>query len=96
MDDGAPDDGWSSLSALPEAERGDLAEPFVTLDVDGERFALRAAALGGTHYAWLTGPNDGYGFTSSAPADSPPEQHTASIRGFLDLVDPVTGFIQDD
>jgi hypothetical protein len=28
-----------------------------TLDVDGERFAIRRAGDGGTAYDWLSGPN---------------------------------------
>jgi hypothetical protein len=36
-----------------------------TLDVDGDWFAVRQAADGGTIYDWLSGQNKGYGFSSS-------------------------------
>ena len=35
----------------------------LTLDVDGERFAIRRAG-DGTAYDWLSGPNKVYGFAS--------------------------------
>ena len=69
-----------------------------TLDVDGERFAIRRAAWGqsGTAYDWLSGPNEGYGFGSSAPPDRSMEEHRESIRVFLAMIDPNTGYIADD
>jgi hypothetical protein len=90
--------GWSDLSALPEADRdaarvGNLVH---TLEVDGETFAVHAAPLGGTHYKWLSGPNDGYGFSSSADPGASVEEHLVSIRSFLAMVDPITGYIEAD
>lgn len=38
--------------------------PFVTVDVDGELFAVGPDGRGGTSYTWLNGPNPGYGFSS--------------------------------
>ena len=51
--------------AVPAMYRGTEGRPgpvLFTLDVDGERFAIRRAADGGTAYDWLNGPNEGYGF----------------------------------
>jgi hypothetical protein len=67
-----------------------------TLDVDGERFAIRRAAGGGTDYDWLSGPNKGYGFGSSGPPNRPPEDHREHIRTFLAMIDPHTGYIGPD
>ena len=47
------------------------------------------------HYAWISGPNPDYGF-SSASSDGRPStmvDHEEAIRNFLSLVDPETGYI---
>jgi hypothetical protein len=67
-----------------------------TLDVDGERFAIRRAGDGGTAYDWLSGPNEGYGFASSGTPDRSMGEHQESIRAFLAMIDPDTGYIEDD
>ena len=67
-----------------------------TIDVDGELFALRRAADGGTAYDWLSGPNEGYGFGISGPPHPSPEEHRDHIRAFLSMIDPATGYIGDD
>ena len=67
-----------------------------TLDVDGERFAIRRAGDGGTACDWLSGPNKGYGFGSSGPPNRSLEEHRESIRAFLAMIDPDTGYIGDD
>ena len=67
-----------------------------TLDVDGERFAVRRHGDDGTAYDWLSGPHEGYGFGSSATSDRPVEEHRESIRAFLAMIDPDTGYIADD
>lgn len=64
------------------------------LEVDGEVFELRHDG-GGTQYDWISGPNEGYGFAISPTPDSD-EQHQASIRGFLSMIDPATGYIAED
>jgi len=64
-----------------------------TLDVDGEVFAVRSHE-GGTDYDWVSGPNEDYGFGSTA-RDMPEEWHLEHIRDFLRMVDPVTGYIED-
>ena len=67
-----------------------------TLDVDAERFAIRRAGEGGTAYDWLSGPNKGDGFGSSGTPNRSKEEHRESIRVFLAMVDPNTGYIGDD
>ena len=67
-----------------------------TLDVDGERFAIRRAGDGGTAYDWLSGPNKGYGFGSSGTPNRSMEEHRESTRAFLAMIDPNTGYIGDD
>ena len=66
-----------------------------TLDVDGERFAIRRAGGGGTAYDWLSGPNEGYGFGSSGTPNRQAEEHREHIRVFLTMIDPDTGYIGD-
>jgi hypothetical protein len=67
-----------------------------TLEVDGEVFALSADESGGTDYAWLSGPNPGYGFGVSPTPSLSPDEHLEHIRGFLAQIDPATGYIEDD
>jgi hypothetical protein len=67
-----------------------------TLDVDGQRFAIRRSGDGGPAYDWLSGPNRGYGFGSSGIPDRSAEEHRESIRAFLAMIDPDTGYIGDD
>ena len=77
----------------PEGRDG----PVVTvLEVDGERFAVRRAHDGGTSYDWLSGPNPGYGFGASTAPDAPEQDHRDSVRQFLSMIDPATGFIAED
>jgi hypothetical protein len=85
--------------AVPAVYRGTEGEPgrlLFTLDVDGERFAIRQAGDGSTAYDWLSGPNKGYGFGSSETPNRPVEEHRESIRLFLAMIDPNTGYIGDD
>jgi len=87
------------VPAVPAVYRGTEGGPgpvLFTLDVDGERFAIRRAGGGGTAYDWLSGPNKGYGFGSSGTPDRPVEGHRESVRVFLAMIDPNTGYIGDD
>jgi len=87
-----------SSPAVPAAYRGSEGRPgspLFTLDVDGERFAIRRSEDGGTAYDWLTGRNEGYGFASSGSPNRPTEKHRESIRVFLAMIDPNTGYIGD-
>jgi hypothetical protein len=92
---GADDD-----PAVPADYRGTdgrLGPVLLVLDVDGERFAIRRDAWGqdGTDYDWLTGPNKGYGFSSSATTSRPMDEHREDIRVFLAMISPATGYIGD-
>jgi hypothetical protein len=85
--------------AIPNVYRGTAGRPgpvLFTLDVDRERFAIRQAGDGGTNYDWLSGPNKGYGFASSRTPNRSMEEHRESIRVFLAMIDPSTGYIRDD
>jgi hypothetical protein len=85
--------------AVPGAYHEIESEPAVTsitLEVEGELFALRPAKHGGTHYTWLSGPNKDYGFSSSATPNESLKEHRESIRAFLAQIDPTTGYIEDD
>ena len=87
--------------AVPAEYRGTEGRPgpvVFTLEVDGERFAVRRAAWGqaGTDYDWLSGPNKGYGFGSSGTPDRPAQEHQEEIRVFLAMINPETGYIGDD
>jgi hypothetical protein len=68
----------------------------LTLDVDGEMFAVRANGFGGTDYTWLTGPHPGYGFGVGPAVDLSVDEHVANIRDFMAAVDPGTGYISGD
>ncbi|MDJ0361847.1 hypothetical protein [Rhodococcus sp. H29-C3] len=88
--------------------------PF-SLTVDGEVFVVTLSRdePGACHYDWSSGPNEGYGFSSSAPrvayggvrdrADTPSftfppstiDEHKESIRDFLGMINPETGYIGD-
>jgi hypothetical protein len=91
---GSDNEEWAAVPAVdPFSMTDDVAA--TTLEVDGEVFELRPDGFGGTHYNWITGPNPGYGFSTS-PTPDLFEQHRASIRNFLSMVDPATGYIEDD
>jgi hypothetical protein len=97
--DRSPSGEGDGPPAVPAVYRGTEGRPgpvLFTLDVDGERFAIRRAGDGGTAYDWLSGPNKGYGFGSSGTSNRPVEEHRESIRAFLAMIDPNTGYIGDD
>lgn len=79
----------------PETE-GATDATSLTLEVDGETFVLNSNEFGGTDYTWLSGPNPGYGFGVSPTPNLSLDEHTENIRSFLDIVDPTTGYIEDD
>lgn len=70
------------------------------LTVDGVVFDVRydLSQPGAYHYTRVTDPAAGYGFTSrmSTRTRRSTDAHVAAIRGFLEMVDPVTGYIEDD
>jgi hypothetical protein len=95
VDRGLSGDG-DDPPAVPAVYRGAEGRPgpvLFTLDVNGERFAIRQAGDGGTAYDWLSGPNEGYGFASSGTPNRSMEEHQESIRVFLAMIDPNTGYI---
>ncbi|WP_228386662.1 hypothetical protein [Ornithinicoccus halotolerans] len=68
----------------------------MTLEVDGELFAIRPEQAGGTGYTWLSGPNPGYGFGLSPARNLSLDEHRANIRDFLANIDPATGHLSED
>ena len=68
------------------------------LDVDGETWEVsdHPGVPGRYHYAWLTGPHRGYGFTSQTSNNAALDtgHHRAAIRDFLRRVDPETGYVE--
>jgi hypothetical protein len=85
----------SDRAALPGVAPAEGAAPAAQLECDGEIFELRPDRFGGTHYTWLNGPNPGYGFSVSPTADDV-EEHQTNIRSFLLMIDPRTGYIEED
>jgi hypothetical protein len=94
-----PTGGSDDAHAIPDVHRGTAGRPgpvLFTIEVDGERFAIRQGGDGGTNYDRLSGPNKGYGFASSGTPNRSVEEHREHIRVFLAMVDPNTGYIEDD
>lgn len=89
-DVGEPDEASPGIYVPTDADRGRL---LYTLEVDGETFAVHSRGSG-FDYDWISGPNKGYGFGSSGGTDSR-EAHEESIRAFLGMIDPATGYIAD-
>jgi hypothetical protein len=88
------DEGWVYVpaSALPDTNTyTDLGN----FTVDDETFAVRRRDDDGSlHNDWISGPNDGYGFSvfcGVGPLSR--ERHSADIREFLSAVDPATGYL---
>ena len=95
----SPSGGSDDANAVPDVYRGTAERPgpaLFTLDVDGERFAIRQGGDGGTDYDWLSGPNKSYGFSSSGTLNRSVEEHREEIRVFLAMIDSDTGYIGDD
>lgn len=87
---------WSPLPK-PQPDESTVGPP-VRVTVDGEVFEVKASPgqPGAYHYEWTSGPNSGYGFTSSRSDGQPStkEEHEGAIRNFLAQVDPKTGYIE--
>jgi hypothetical protein len=70
----------------------------IRVTVDGELFEVAASAdhPGQYHFAWLSGPNEGYGFSESRSDRKAMSEREIqeSIRRFLVQVDPETGYIE--
>jgi hypothetical protein len=83
---------------VPPVYRGTEGRPdpvLFTLDVDGERLATRRAG-DDTACNWPSGPNKSYGLASGGTPSRSVEEHRESIRVFLAMIDPNTGYIGDD
>jgi hypothetical protein len=94
-----PGEGKGDPEAVPGVQPKPEGEPDVpsfTLEVDGEVFALRPDQQGGTDYTWVSGPNPGYGFSLGPMPNASLDEHRANIRDFLAMIDPATGYIEDD
>ena len=65
------------------------------IEVDGEVFevAPRRDRPGQHDYTWISGPNPGYGFSSSGGLVPTMADHEEAIRTFLAQIDPETGYI---
>lgn len=68
----------------------------ITLSVGGEIFEVWKAG-NRYDYKWLSGKNQGYGFTSilSMDIELTMDQMDESIRSFLSNVDPDTGYLRE-
>ena len=90
------DGGWKAFPGVDYTADARPGPVLFTLEVDGEHFAVRRSPDGGWTYDWLSGPNDGYGFSISGPPTRSQAKHRENIRGFLSMIDPATGYIEDD
>ena len=93
--------GMPDVYRDPEGQPGPDSQRTFALEVDGEQFAVRLVvdpATGYTDvgYTWSSGPNEGYGFGGGGPSNPSLEEHRQRIREFLAMVDPNTGYIEDD
>lgn len=88
-----------SIAGMP-TDRSDVSPDHLRLTVNGQVFDVDydLEQPGAYHYTWVSGPNDGYGFTSrrSDHQRSSVAEHDEGIRDFLSAVDPETGYIEDD
>ena len=90
--DGNPTDEGGCYAPVPPDTR--TYQELGNVTVDGETFAVRRSDDGSNHYDWISGPNDGYGFSEfSSPEPRSQERHIASIRDFLAGIDPETGYL---
>lgn len=94
----APGGDEGGRAAVPGVYRGPAGRPgrvLLTLEVEGELFAVREGGDGGTTYDWLNGPNEGYGFGSSGSPPQSAQEHRETIRTFLAEIDPATGYLRE-
>ena len=90
-DNDLTDESDSSLLRQDEDSYTDLG----SFTVDEETFLVRRRTEDDSHhYDWVSGPNDGYGFSVSGGSEPiSRERHETAIRGFLTSIDPTTGFL---
>lgn len=88
---GSVEGEWKYVPAPPDTH---IYEDLGEITVDGETFAVRVRDDGAILYDWVSGPNEGYGFSVLGPAhERSTEEHVAEIREFLSHIDPQTGFL---
>ncbi|QKW05813.1 hypothetical protein HUT18_04875 [Streptomyces sp. NA04227] len=65
------------------------------LTVDGQRFTVTKRGSGVYDFEWVSGPNPGYGFTTSVHGANrlTEAELEESARDFLSQIDPETGYI---
>lgn len=70
----------------------------ITMTVDGEVFRVWTPEQNPhqRNFDWLTGPNEDYGFAVGGPGAWTRPELKQEIRDFLAMVDPKTGYIEDD
>lgn len=72
------------------------------LTVDGQTFEVSTPAKSPNqrNFDWLSGPNPGYGFSVATNVRDDnywsTENLQRAIRDFLSMIDPETGYIEDD
>lgn len=76
------------------------AREVATLHVEGETFVVRERdeerpGRRTYSYDWVSGPNPGYGFSSSGPFVPAEDEHVEAVRAFLAEIDPETGYLPD-
>ena len=95
------------FAAMPRVYRDPKRQPdpdsirTFTLEVDGEQFAVRLVV---GPCDWLHGhglhvaerPQQGIRVRHRGPPNPSLEEHRQRIREFLAMVDPTTGYIEDD
>ncbi|QEW00212.1 hypothetical protein F6J84_09005 [Microbacterium caowuchunii] len=92
-DHGPTGDDWIYVptSAMPDA---DTYSDVGNFTVDGETFSVRRRDSDWSfHYDWVSGANEGYGFSVSGGKSVTRERHVATIRDFLAGIDPATGYL---
>jgi predicted kinase len=96
--DDFPVDRGTAMSYLERFEPPAPEEGPLRLVVDGEEFSVTTRGHGQYGYSWTSGPNRGYGFTSFTTDRSPipAARHARAVRDFLAMIDPATGYIEED
>jgi predicted kinase len=96
--DDFPVDRGTAMSYLERFEPPTPEEGPLRLVVDGEEFSVTTRGHGQYDYSWTSGRNRGYGFTSftSDRSTLPAAGHARSVRNFLGMIDPATGYIVED
>jgi hypothetical protein len=85
-----------AMPAVAPVTQDRIDHVILTVEVDGELFAVTQVAEGDNGYIWLNGPNHGYGFGESGPRNRSLDEHRRAIRNFLDQIDPETGYIEEE